>query len=615
MDICTPVLPYALLLSALLLVAVSGTQQCAPQVIPDMVIDISQAVARGARFTDPLSVISKEECVLACCKQLDVEGLEECNLMVFDARKSQGEPNCYIFHCPTIDSCPLTPSRGVFSYSLWSETLHPEKRDPEKVQQKSSDHSKVQSSPGRTSGSAMHPPSGSTESGPLDLNNKKNTAPIDSTESGPLDLSNKKNSALIGSTESGPLDLNNNKNSALIGSTESGPLDLSNKKNSALIGSTESGPLDLNNKKNSTLIGSTESGPLDLNNNKNSALIGSTESGPLDLNNKKNSALIASQEPAKHVKEEPANSSQKITTQLLHLANTIDQHLEKMESKSAALKDNLQVHFPSPVAATVPTIQATTIPIHGEVKKTLPDAKEAKPGIVTYKMPDNLKIFPTVAAKQVDTVPKKTSLSTAAPKPVHRTKANLIVTSASFQDTSGAHKVPSSDKSAKLPGSDHSDNSGTPMVTPKKVSHPLPHTEVPALATVHQTRPPQMVTHPAPLQTSPRKEIKPSTKTNDQPSASDEVKTPGQTLTVTHPSSQKEPVLNLEESPRKADSTASEGILSSLEDKSGLVAALVFGMLFLLVIIGLISRKVSEVRRRHQYTKLDYLINGMYVDT
>ncbi|XP_040293070.1 MANSC domain-containing protein 1 [Bufo bufo] len=503
MDICTLALPYALLLSALLLGGVSGTQQCAPQVIPDMVIDISQAVARGARFTDPLSVISKEECLSACCKQLDVEGVQECNLMVFDARKSRGEPNCYIFHCPTIDSCPLTPSRGVFSYSLWSETPHPVKRDPEKVQQKtkSSDHSKVQSSLGRTSGSATHPPSGSTESGPLDLNNKKN------------------------------------------------------------------------------------------------------------------STLIASQEPAKHVKEEPANSSQKITTQLLHLASTIDQHLEKMESKSAASKDNLQIHYPSAIAATVPTIRTTTIPIHVEVKKTLPDAKEAKPGIVTYKMPDNFTFIPTVAAKQVDTVPKKTSLSTAAPKPVHRTKANLIVTSSSFQDTSGAHKVPSSDKSAKLPGSDHSDNSGTPMVTPKKVSHPLPHTEVPALATVHQTRPPQMVTHPAPLQTSPRKEIKPSTKTKDQPSASDEVKTPGQTMTVTHPSSQQEPVINLEESPRKADSTASEGILPSLEDKSGLVAALVFGMLFLLVIIGLISRKVSEVRRRHRYTKLDYLINGMYVDT
>ncbi|XP_075704226.1 MANSC domain-containing protein 1 [Rhinoderma darwinii] len=461
------------LLSALLLVTVSGTQKCVPQALPDMVIDINEAVARGARFTDPLSVGSVAECLAACC--MDRGGDRDCNLLVFDARKGRGRQNCYVFHCPTLDSCPLLPSPGVLSYSFWSETSHPVKSEPVKGQKpKSSDGSKVQ-----------------------------------------------------------------------------GPR-------------KESGAAD-------------------------------KEPGPLDQGSKQADAVVASQGSAKnYTKEGAAGASKSITTQLLHLADKIEQHLEKMESDP-------QVHHPSPTAAITPTIRMATIPVHREVK-TVP-AKAPKAGRVED-------------AKSAGTAPNRTSprLRTAAPQPVPTTKADLIEPPAASQDVRDAKKVPSSDvKSAKVPGSDHTTNNSSAKEMPKKVVHPPIHTEVPTLRTVHHTSPPQMATHSTPLQTLPRKGTNLSAKTNDHPSTGDEGETPGGVLPETRPPL--EPPVNLKEASRTAGSAGAKSAFPLLEDKSGLVAALVFGMLFLMVVIGLVSRKVSEARRRHRYTKLDYLINGMYVDT
>ncbi|CAN2391225.1 MANEC domain [Pristimantis euphronides] len=309
MAACTLGFPFALLLSLLLLVTVSTTQECVPQALPDMVIDIGQAVAR-ARFTDPLSVNSVEECLSACCMPLNLGGDADCNLLVFDARKGPGLQNCYIFHCSTLDSCPLVSSPGVFSYSLWSEPSRPEKHNPDQEPQKSRARSKAQSFPSKMSGSM--------------------------------------------------------------------------------------------------------------------------ESGQIDPNLRKNSAAIASQGSARHgVKEKPADSPTSITTQLLHLADQIDRHLERIESNS---EDDVQIRHPSPTAVIVPAIQTATV--HGEVQKIPSDAKAAKPGGATYKNPQHF-YFSTAAATLEGTVPARTNLPlrTAAPQLVPRTKAGLIVPPAAPQRT------------------------------------------------------------------------------------------------------------------------------------------------------------------------------------
>ncbi|NWY56669.1 MANS1 protein, partial [Chionis minor] len=51
-----------------------------------------------------------------------------------------------------------------------------------------------------------------------------------------------------------------------------------------------------------------------------------------------------------------------------------------------------------------------------------------------------------------------------------------------------------------------------------------------------------------------------------------------------------------------------------LGEKSSLVAALLFGVIFLLVVIALTGKKIHESLQKRHYTRLDYLINGMYAD-
>ncbi|NXH40095.1 MANS1 protein, partial [Dicaeum eximium] len=71
--------------------------------------------------------------------------------------------------------------------------------------------------------------------------------------------------------------------------------------------------------------------------------------------------------------------------------------------------------------------------------------------------------------------------------------------------------------------------------------------------------------------------------------------------------------------PSDSESSLSEGVLrgksvSQLGEKSSLVAALFFGVTFLLLVIVLTGKKIHESLQKRHYTRLDYLINGMYAD-
>ncbi|NXD97138.1 MANS1 protein, partial [Chaetorhynchus papuensis] len=71
--------------------------------------------------------------------------------------------------------------------------------------------------------------------------------------------------------------------------------------------------------------------------------------------------------------------------------------------------------------------------------------------------------------------------------------------------------------------------------------------------------------------------------------------------------------------PSDSESSLSEGVLRGkgvfqLGEKSSLVAALLFGVIFLLLVIVLTGKKIHESLQKKHYTRLDYLINGMYAD-
>ncbi|KAM4902361.1 MANSC domain-containing protein 1 [Sylvia borin] len=71
--------------------------------------------------------------------------------------------------------------------------------------------------------------------------------------------------------------------------------------------------------------------------------------------------------------------------------------------------------------------------------------------------------------------------------------------------------------------------------------------------------------------------------------------------------------------PSDSESFLSEGVLRGktvfqLGEKTSLVAALFFGVIFLLLVIVLTVKKIHESLQKRHYTRLDYLINGMYAD-
>ncbi|NXG23243.1 MANS1 protein, partial [Grallaria varia] len=71
--------------------------------------------------------------------------------------------------------------------------------------------------------------------------------------------------------------------------------------------------------------------------------------------------------------------------------------------------------------------------------------------------------------------------------------------------------------------------------------------------------------------------------------------------------------------PSDSESYLSEGVLRGkdvvqLREKSSLIAALLFGVIFLLLVIALTGKKMHESLQKRHYTRLDYLINGMYAD-
>ncbi|NXS89825.1 MANS1 protein, partial [Erpornis zantholeuca] len=92
---------------------------------------------------------------------------------------------------------------------------------------------------------------------------------------------------------------------------------------------------------------------------------------------------------------------------------------------------------------------------------------------------------------------------------------------------------------------------------------------------------------------------------------------PGFTLSSDSPASSQNDLRGYD--PSDSESSLSEGVLRGkhvfqLGEKSSLVAALLFGVIFLMLVIVLTGKKIHESLQKRHYSRLDYLINGMYAD-
>ncbi|XP_004626127.1 MANSC domain-containing protein 1 [Octodon degus] len=114
-------LPFTLLIICFLTLNLSASQNCLKESLENVVIDIQSSLSRGIRGNEPIHTATQEDCINSCCSTQNIAGDRACNLMIFDTRKTAGQPNCYLFFCPSVEACPLKPAKGLRSYRIIQE--------------------------------------------------------------------------------------------------------------------------------------------------------------------------------------------------------------------------------------------------------------------------------------------------------------------------------------------------------------------------------------------------------------------------------------------------------------------------------------------------------------
>ncbi|KAM9640924.1 MANSC domain-containing protein 1 [Morphnus guianensis] len=114
--------PVRLLAVTCLVAGPSLAQECSAEKMEDTIIDINFSLAQGIRGAEPAYVPTAGACVRACCSGEKLSGDKKCNLMIFDARRTSAHPNCYLFHCPSTEACPMKPVTGFVSYKITRDT-------------------------------------------------------------------------------------------------------------------------------------------------------------------------------------------------------------------------------------------------------------------------------------------------------------------------------------------------------------------------------------------------------------------------------------------------------------------------------------------------------------
>lgn len=125
-------LTFTVMIISFVTLRLSAGQNCLKESLKDVVIDIQSSLSRGIRGNEPVHTASPEDCINSCCSTQNIAGDKACNLMIFDTRKTTGQPNCYLFFCPSVEACPLKPATGLRSYRIiqdvpsLTDSLHPE---------------------------------------------------------------------------------------------------------------------------------------------------------------------------------------------------------------------------------------------------------------------------------------------------------------------------------------------------------------------------------------------------------------------------------------------------------------------------------------------------------
>ncbi|KAM8981660.1 MANSC domain-containing protein 1 [Sarcophilus harrisii] len=111
-------LTYAFVMICALMPVQSISLSCPTESLEDVMIDIQSSLANGIRGIEPIHTETREDCINFGCLTKNITGNKECNLIIFDGRKTTKQPNCYLFYCPSKEACPLKSSKGIMTYRI-----------------------------------------------------------------------------------------------------------------------------------------------------------------------------------------------------------------------------------------------------------------------------------------------------------------------------------------------------------------------------------------------------------------------------------------------------------------------------------------------------------------
>ncbi|NXQ49828.1 MANS1 protein, partial [Catharus fuscescens] len=117
------------------------SQECSAEKMENSIIDIDLSLPRGVRGAEPLRVPGAGACVRACCSGHGLAGDKKCNLIIFYAARASTHPNCYLFHCPSAEACPMKPAVGLVSYRITTDIHAPEDKSIKTENFSSNDYS------------------------------------------------------------------------------------------------------------------------------------------------------------------------------------------------------------------------------------------------------------------------------------------------------------------------------------------------------------------------------------------------------------------------------------------------------------------------------------------
>ncbi|KAM4746966.1 MANSC domain-containing protein 1 isoform 1-T2 [Rhinophrynus dorsalis] len=577
MGVCAAWFPFSLLLSALFWGSPNPCRalDCATHLSPNMTIDISVAISLGVGGSDPFLAANTEDCRIACCMEHNIQGNRDCNFFIYDARKLSRHPNCYLFNCPSLDSCPLKQSKGMMSYSLRPANSGTMREDSDLTDTR------------------LHQ---------LPISGKQN---IQNSAISSQGSARKALDPVVHSQSSAGRE---------IGSVVHSQGSAANKSGSAIHTQGSVGKI-LDEAEHSHISSAKKSS----SESKKSHSGLDSEVPASEIQGSAGKKLNSESDTEHSANKDPDVVQSLITKQMLHLAQSIEKQLDQIVPEPDSDES---------ITGLLPSDTKTSVRVEEEgALKHLP-AEESKPSQTKQRMPQNgsvHKLIPTT--KTPSTVPStsghKLQPSSAAVHQLPVTKENRTPGPDS-QDVKVADNVP-------IPVGKNNKNVihadyPSPVQTTTPKGHHVTSSKSQDFNMKDKTSfPPPPVTHSTPS----NKKLKPTllsiksvahSPNNHTNISSVTIKSFDKALSkpdllANHDLSSdlaKKDASSVD--PRKLDSTVKDES-SHPDDKSGLFAALVFGVVFLVVVIALVSRKVAEARRRHRYTKLDYLINGMYVDT